>query len=488
MAYRKLRTAFFVELLALGIAAHAQFSGSKGGMPFMAANPGTYEFQDRASIERNQIDWSLLVEKQDQEAYNNATAGAEAHYKKMYEQLTHLRNLHTESFISRVRNIPPEELQNAIYSFKTERDLFQQSIAAIDVLSEVWRGLGNAANGNQEQKKQAEYVYSKGALNLKAMTDTYQEGIAKMTSEAAALTYRYDNHMQPVETKPGMGLEDPTTNATPQSLANDLKIYQSQAMLTDDDKTRLAELSNALGSQMAQFLNTNDLHFYWYNTLQKSDKADWLDSLNLKFRLFKFAKAYYCMPTGVPALNIPQPRAFNLDYLKRGARSQVTIIQKAEFDEQAIRQTLSRFDEIFVSLQSQSGQFNDVGGIMGYVNRVNSTLTWHNEVEAYLNIMVMLKEAFADELDLITNPIGGCEKVRERYYARYKTLLDVSFKQLAYAYFGGSVPSADNTMIAFKDAGQVLLSKGLFQKQYRQMLVEHPGVSLLDQAIDKDMR
>jgi hypothetical protein len=315
---------------------------------------------------------------------------------------------------------------------------------------------------------------------------TYEDGITKMTQQASALIYRYDNNMGGIDTKPGMGLEDPTTTENPESLAMKMNAYKKRAEFTSDDRDRLQAMPIELGNQIAKYINNNDTHFYWKNSDEQGDAKEWIDSFLLKFRLLKYVKAVYCIPTGVPTLDIPAPEAFDLNYLSRGGRSQMRIVQKATFDEATIREMRQRIDRVYLSLRSQRGDFNGVGGFVGFINRANSTLTFQNDVEAHLNVLVILREAFTDEIDLITDPVAGCDKVRNRYYERFQTLKDPAFQRTAEAYFAGSIPSNDTGMQAFSRAGSVLLAKGAYVKEYLKQLKAHPESSLLGNAIQND--
>lgn len=192
------------------------------------------------------------------------------------------------------------------------------------------------------------------------------------------------------------------------------------------------------------------------------------------------------MRIGVPALDIPKPSSFNIDYLTRGVTSsQMRIVQKAERNEDAIRQTLSRFDQLFTSVSSQVGEYDNVGGVMGFLNRVNSTFTWHNEVQAYMNVMHILRDNMVDELDLASNAITGCEKVRERYYAKYGSLKDEQFLQIASSMleglnFGGD---ADSLTRAFSSAGAIITAKGRYFRDLQRFIKEHPSATLIRSTI-----
>src|SRR4051794_20275763 len=91
--------------------------------PPILAGAGTYEFVDRGRIERNKIDWSLAVEKQDHDTYVQATRDAEESYRTLYDQLSALRQFHIDSMVSKARLIPAAELTSTILEFKRNRDL-----------------------------------------------------------------------------------------------------------------------------------------------------------------------------------------------------------------------------------------------------------------------------------------------------------------------------------------------------------------------------
>ncbi len=463
---------------------------ARGQYGAIATSPGTYEYIDRSKIERNRIDWSMLVEKQDHDTYEKTVSESEAAYKDLYQSYAKLKELSIQSTINKLP-ISAEELASAVFNFRMARDVFHQKIAGLEVFSEVWGGRANL-NPDQkqalpaEQQNAIEYVYSKGAVNLGLFAKTYDAGIRAMVDQAAALTYRYNDGMQAVDTIAGEGLMDPMTHETPRSILANLEIFRKNAELTFQDTENLSRLPKMVAYQMAQFINANDLHFYWQNDLQKQGRSDWLEALEFKFRLTKYVRAANCMSVGVVALSLPPLESFDLGYLVRGARQKVRIVQKAEFDEVAIRATLNRLDELFRSLQSQNGEFNDVGGVMGYINKINSTLTWKNEVEAYLGILTFLREDYRDELDLITDPIGRCDRVRQRYYARYKTFRD-GFAARADAYFVTGGSSTDPTMQAFAVAGKVILTKGQYLKEYRKLLSDHPEFSPSGKMLDESL-
>lgn len=464
--------------------------------PMIATQPGQYEMIDRAQIEKYRLDWSTLVQKQDQEAYQKATDEAEAAYKQMYGSCTgsdyttctglqQLRQIHIDTMVSKTKMIPAGDLASIVTNFKAVRDRFQMKLGAMSVLSDVWTNLGQQTDLDSKNQK-AVYVYQKGSLNLKALTEKYQQGIQQMIAEANKLTYWVDANGRQVKTNEGMGLEEVATDDTPEIFKDQLDNFQKRAALTSENREALKEVPVAFARILDKFVNATDIHLYWYNTLQDQDRKDWIDSLETKARVFKYVKAVYCTPMGVPALAVPAPHKFNIDYLKRGGAGLVRIAQASETDEANIRDTLIAFDQAFLSVRSQSGEFNNVGGVMGYINRANSTLTWHNEVAAYLSVMNILRDMYQDELDLLKDSVGGCEKVRARYNQRYGSLRDESFKSIVETYIGGGSVQQDDTMLAFADAGKVILTRIQYMRKHQLFLAEHPGASLLGQMLDAD--
>lgn len=350
-----------------------------------------------------------------------------------------------------------------------------------------------ATNAASKQIEQTEIeMYRLGSLNLKAFADTYKEGIKNIDAMTIGLTYRYATSFGPQVTADGMGLEIPSATVTPDSLVAALQEQQKNLELSRKEKADLGLVSNELGRMMLGFVDTNATKLYWFNGMQKEDKEKWIESVETKARILKWVRAVYCMQIGVPVLDIPDARKFNLAYLTRGVpESTFRIGQKesAERDEQNIRKMISRFDEVFVSVSSQAGEYNNVGGIMGYMNRANSLLTWHNEIAAYLSIMKILRENMVDELDLAESAGApeGCEKVRARYYARYGSIVkDTAFNQKVSAHLDGmnSSGSADRLQNAFKVAGVVIHKKGAFFQNLQKFLKAHPNVSLVNQAIE----
>jgi len=451
------------------------------------ATPGNSEiaYVDRAQIERNILDWSMMVQQQDQAAYNKATNEAEAAYKNIYQALQSLRNLHKISLISRERVLAAGELVDAINEFRRQRDEFNTKLAAVAVLSDVWRVTADQQRIDPKNNRRSELLYDKGALNLKAFSETYFDAIKKIVNEASQLTYKYSNNMVATETKPGMGLENPETVDTPESLRQQAEIFKKKATFTEEEKEQIAAISIEMGRQIQNFLNETRIRAYWLNDGQKAQRQAWVDSLERKFRVAAYFRGVYCMPMSVPAINIPVPTVLNLDYFNRSFRNQMSMVQKGETNEDAIRTNLFRLEQTLASAQSQSGMFNDVGGVSGFIHTLNSTFAWHNEVAAYLSVITMLRDAFNDEVDMINDNVLGCNKVRARYIARYKTYLDEDFQNSLERIISGSAMTMDATNEVISAAGMIISTKGEFVLDYQTFLREHPAASVLKRATDR---
>lgn len=479
-------SATLVTTSFMPILAHAQRGSAVIGLP-VAGAPGQYNMVNQADIEKNRIDWSMALQKQDQEQYTKATTEAQAAYEDLYKNgLIPLRKIYNETFIGKSRIATPVELAAAIDAFVTRQDLFGQKIAALETVAEVWQSMAaQPAAATTKENNQLIYVYQRGSLNFKAFTKTYRDGIATMIKEASNYTYNVNNGATMVSTKPGEGLTKIGSVDTPEFMAKQLEIFQEKARLTEEDQEQMGRIALEFKRQMAQFTNATDLRLYWFNTLQDQTRKDWVASLEKKARVAQFARAAYCMPIGVPALDIPKLQKFNVGYLSRDMKNRIRLVEKAEFDSAAIKATLTRFDEWFTSLQSQNGDFDNVGGIMGYVHKLNSTFAWHNEVAAYITIAKILRDMYVDERDIADSPVEGCEKVRARYYARYVSFKDPVFLAEANRFLQGTV-SADPAMQAFNAAGKIIITKGAYQKEYFKMIKQNPTASLLGKSIMED--
>jgi hypothetical protein len=475
-----------------------------GVMP-VATHPGEYTITDRSRIETQKIEWSMLAQKEDQQAYQKSADDSYAAYTALYEKFNALRLIHQNTVVAKSGKamVDIAVLTQAINDYIKARDLFIQKIAAIQVTQDVWSGLasdvpsqpGNKASPEElaqaEKAKAQALIYKRGSLNLKAFADTYNKAVEKMDSEARELTYRVNNHVTVITTEPKMGLEIPEAQMSPDALKAEFEERMKNSTLTEDEIEDVGQVSIALGRMMLSFGDANSKHLYVFNDLQNKDRDDWIESMQTKNRLLHWTRAVYCMRLGVPGLDLPKLKAFNLDYLVRGMGKdgeRMRITQKAEWSEANIRSTLTRFDQLFLSLQSQSGEFNKEGGVMKYLHRVNSALTWHNEVRAYMSIMLLLRENMLDELDLAAGGLAGCEKVRSRYYARYVSLKDPLFMKTVSSFLDGIMVSGsgDDLTNSFRDLGIVLKGKGEYMKEVRKFMKQHPGADMVTKALDDD--
>ena len=222
----------------MSVAAQAQMRRNGMLYPIMPGQPGQYDIVERAQIEKNRLDFAEKMELQDKEAYDKATAEADKAYREMYGScapgaidwntctgLQQLRQIHTVTVLSKERVIDSASLQNAINTFKQLRDNFQTRLAAVSVMKDVWTNVGSQTSGDHKAMEAFE-VYRKGALNLKAFTDVYTDGINKMVGEAMSLTYRVNNNSAIITTQPSMGLEEVATTDTPESYRQQLEVFQ----------------------------------------------------------------------------------------------------------------------------------------------------------------------------------------------------------------------------------------------------------------------
>jgi hypothetical protein len=478
-------------LAALPLQGSAQTPG------VFAANPGQYTFQDTARLGRNVIEWSSKMQQQDQDAYNQAKAEADAAYKGMFGTCTgsdintctglqKLRRIHIETMISRHTIVPARDLAIDVQNFMNAQEQFAVKLAAIESLGKTWQGMAQSQNGNAN-------LYQKGSINLTALTNVYRDAITAMAKEAAGLTYKVDNNAQVIETKPGMGLDPVDTVDDPKALAAQLAVFQKRAALTDEDRQHIGEISVALSRQLAKYLNVDSARLYWFNDAQKQDGQDWVKQITLEAQIFKYVKARWCVPLGVPAMDIPKVGGGylqNVSYLIRGGS--IRMVPTAEFDPDNIRETLTRLDAEVLSLKLQNGDFNDKGGFVGFVNRVNSTLTWHNEVGAYLSVINIIRDILVDEIALASNPLAGCEEVRASYFKRFGSMKDEAGKKWAQTYVDplltrmNFATSGNEWVTAFGDAGQIVLTKGKYIRDLQLFQQKHPDASATTKGLDDD--
>lgn len=497
------RSLYAASILAVTpVAAFAQVM-TVSQIPTIQKSPGVYEIVDRAAIETQKINWGQQSLQADREQYNRIVnesykafqdimgrCNAASAGQKPWANCTGFRKLQQiNAFTAKIKNADSKvnltELAESINNYIAARTLFSEKIAAISVQQDVFANTQNGANAA---------AYKAGSINLARFTKVYQDAIAKLDAAAAQFTYRYNSGMGAKISVAGMGLEIPESHETPEYIRDQFAEIQSNMRLSYDQKESLGLMSREVSRQLFGYTQSAGWRGYWDNNRQKQDNGAWLKSLTEKARVLKYVRGVYCMQLGTPAIAIPQPRpgfmgmrtGAMLDYLKRGvSESQFRLVDKTEFDQVAIRDTLKRFDQLFVSIESQAGNRNATAGLKGMLHRVNSTVTWHNEVEAYLGIMGILRENMVDELDIID---GNCENVRQRYYARYVTFKDTAFDQVLNRYLLGIAPGAnlDPTTSAFVEAGTVIKSKGSYYKKYLKLQKEHPAL-LLDEDRD-DLR
>jgi hypothetical protein len=454
----------------------------------VATSPGRYEYVDLSAVAMKGIDFSIMVQKQDQELFEKTVADAQTEYTNLYNNFyLPLYNIHVSSVVD-VNNPKPAdvaELARLMEAFKIQRDLFLQKIGAVAVVQDVWKSMSarNDKDMTDADRAQRDLIYSKGSLNLKALTDAYRAQIGGIESNTRALTYVYFNGQMNVSTVAGAGLDEPTVQASAAVLKMNLESLQrtTDAILEVKRKgTTFEQLADAFSTELKDYVNdtTNSKHWYWFNDLQKTDQDAWIASLQTKARLLKYVRAVYCAPIGVPAIVVPELKSFDLNYLVRGAKG-IRMPKATMFDENEIRTTLVKFDEKFVSLQSQNGEYNDQGGVMGVLNRINSTVTWHNEVGAYMNIMKILREGMIDETDILADSVVGCEKVRSRYremYASTGGFQDKIFDQTKRNYFEGLANATTAEYVAAKTFGSEVMTQLSIKKKLLKELDKTPSV------------
>lgn len=479
------------QFLALPLAAVIGFSSVHAGpgtntiIAPVASTPGVYDIINRSAIETQRIEWGMLLQKQDEAQYQTAVRKAEEAYLSMYNLgLSELRKFHNVSVLSKEREIPVSELNAGIDRFIAQRDQFSQALSALDVVADVWKGL--AAQPSKGQNSVVDSVYKRGSINLQALTTTYRDGIKKMTDEANALTYRYKDGTGSQVSLAGLGLQKVGMADTPEVIQRRMQELQENSRLTSVDIQKIGRSTLEIKRHMAEFVNANDMKLYWLNSNQQGTRQAWIDSLQKYARLTHFIRANFCMQAGVPAISLPELKSFNRGYFSRDFASRIRLAEKAEFDSAVIRKVMPKFDELFASLQSQSGELNGQGGVMGFLHKVNSTLSWQNEVYAYYSIMKIIRDMYLDEADIADGAMEGCEKVRERYYSKYVTLKDEKFNKDVQMYLLAS-SSANPIVQAFNMAGSVIIPKGKFQLEYRKLVKQNPSVSpLMDAVMNND--
>ena len=464
----------------------------------LATGAGTYEIVDKSKILLEEMKWSSAVQQQDQQAYEEAQADAERAYLKLrgdcvsevsYKQCSGLALLERMSIDTMksmsVGKIAAGEHAEAIRSYKQQKQVFKTKLAAIAVLKDVWAGNSVNISSDSSEKSQRQVIYNKGALNLDKLEKVYLDELGNMDKLAMSLQYKVGVGVGVETTQPGMGLDFVQATETPEALREQLDEFQKNAELSDVDKLVLANMIKKFGTYAFKYIDSYRGKLEWFNNLQTEDGKSWVEGLENKARVLNYTRALYCMPVGVPGLRVSKAKKINLSYISRGVLKNVTNAQKSEVHTDNIRATMKDFDLYFTSAKSQGGQFNHAGGIMGFINKVNSTFTWHNEVQAYLNVMKILRDGMLDEISL-NDEINGCEVVRSRYEMRYGkgSLRDRGYLTNYKKHLEGTMITQDDLMLAFKEAGKVILTKGLFMGKVRKFQKEHPGLSLVDQAFD----
>lgn len=380
--------------------------------PILPGQPGQYDLANRSVITKNRIDWKILAQKTDQAAYETATREADEAYVKLFGQcvkqeassctgLMLLKQLHIETVISTNRVATALEINKATQSFLTDKQTFKNKLASLRVLRDVWYALSSQPIAHNNSPQVAEY--QKGHLNLKALDSIYTEGFDRITKEATALTYRVETKNSVVETKPGAGIER----------------SDQHLVLSSDRKASLSEFSMQIARHTRAFIGASDLKAFW-SGLHEGGQKDWIQTLLSKAKSTSFARGLYCTPVGVPALEIiGQLKEF--DDLRRGAHRLIQIQPKLLFDVATIRSNIDKFDQLFGSLNSSGNTFEGVGGVTGFLHRVNPVLQWNDEILAFLSALKVLRDMHQDELDLLTDTSFGCAKVRSRYIERYQS-------------------------------------------------------------------
>lgn len=475
-------------VLALALAAAPAFAQVA---VYPASKPGTYDMIDRAKIENKNIQWSRLSQKRDYETYKNALNEMDQAYKALYGRCTdavnqdgswnlakctglnRLRAIHDNTIVTRKSNgVSIDELMKAIRAYESARDLFNTKLEALSVLNEAW---ADFAKQPSRPKAEAD-VYRLGMMNLKSITQKYKDALTKMDGEANDLTYGYDNGVRYVESKPGEGLKVPAGEKSAAYYQKEFDRLKENFKFSDNEKVLIGDISRELSRALLSYTNSQGTHFYWFNGLQKEDAEAWVKQFTEVAQVLKWTRAAGCMTIGVPALAIPEPKSFNRGYLTRGVADRIRLADKTEYNSNNIQTTLNRLDEVFVSLQSQNGEFNNEGGIMGFLNKVNSTFTWHNEVRAWMNAMRVLRQNMKDEL-LLLGSASGCEQVKKNYIAMYGEYKSDAAKNLINKYYGLSFASAQDGMRkALSNGGSVIMGKIRISQQIQKMKKEHPDL------------
>ncbi len=483
--YRSLsaRNYYVASILAMApIAAFAQVM-TVSQIPTIQKSPGVYEIVDRSAIEINKMQWNQSVLQQDRKQYERAVSETQTAFQEMVGRCTgtsaasctgfnKLKNISNATAKSKSYEISISDLNTAIADYITTRTTFVEKLNSIAVTQEIF---------NNTQDAPGSTAYKMGSLNLARFAAVYQDAIAKLDAAAASLTYRYKSGMGVKETAAGMGLESPTSADTPDVIKRKFAEVRENLKLSIQDRETVGFMSRALSQQMLSYVDSNEWKLYWKNGYQQAGAKDWQDSLKKQARILKYLRGVYCMPLGTPAIAIPinTPGIFGmatemLKYLNRGVdRSNFRLVDKTEYEAANIRTTLNRFDQLFASIESQSGGKNSVKGVKGMLHRLNSSVTWKNQVEAYMGIMRILRTNMLDELALLD---GNCDLVRERYYADYKTFNDDAFDNVLNQFISGFAPGWNTNSVneAFVDAGVIIQAKGAYWVDFMELQKQHP--------------
>lgn len=492
----KIIPSFFIILFTLNAQAQTPaltFGPALPFSPILSGEPGRYEIYDGSSVDLELIEWSKFNQAQDQADYEKAMKESDQAFKEFYGSCAgdsyttctgfmKLKQISIESANNKKLIIPSEELNAVLRDYQKASDLFRQKLAQIEITRDLWAAQ-QLVETKSDADREMQIIFRRGSVNLGKISEIFRKGATDLESQAKGFTYIVNTGSGAVTTQAGKGLDIVNAAETEEFLAQKLEILQDALKVTPKQQQELDVLQINLGNTFASYLENFNERFVWYNSLQEKDKQDWIASLETKGRVLKYARALYCRQLGVPAYDIADEGKFMISYLRRGVPSKKFRSAAArEVNEVAIRSTLKKMDQIVVSIASQAGENNDVSGWLKWVHRANSVFTWQNEVSAFMSIIYIIRDQYVDELDLLADSVVGCERVRERYYARYVSMKDQAFRDIYKGYTEPLVLPEDALLKAYATAGKTINAKGVAMGNAREFLKAHPSMSLVEEA------
>jgi hypothetical protein len=480
-----------VCLFAVSTVALAQIPGYP-----IALQPGDYKITDTSKILDTSVNLTKQLQGQDWEMYQKVLSESGKAYNELYgscdsSKCTNFQELRRMSILTtKAKTVASFKLQDIItvqQSYISSRDKLLQQLAAIEVTKEVWDGI---ISSNYSEATKLEY--RKAAMNFGKLADTYRNGIAQMDTQASTLEYKYESGAGIRASDPNKGLEAPNSPATAEVIKAELESKVRAMSFTQPERDLVSAVHWNMTYQMLNFRDSRGQKLIFFTKGQDENNQQWIKDVETQARLLAFVRGASCMPLGAPAVDIPQETATSqfTVFLTRDLNKVFQLRQGVVRELGQLREMKRRMERIFVSLQSQNGEFNSQGGVMSYVHRANSTFTWHNQVAANFAIMKILFEMINDEIDVISPDPEGCSKVRARYNARHGSFNDASFGNVVDRYLGGEWPGGapDDITKSFASAGQAILARGEIAKEVRMYKRDHPAASSFRRILDPDLK